>query len=241
MKTTIPFIVTLLISMSLIAQEKTSFPSLDKLEITADVYDIGDDKPVIILCHQAGYSRGEYREIAPKLNKLGFNCIAIDQRSGNSVNGVNNETAERAKAKMLPTKYINAEQDIKAAINFARTKFNSKVILWGSSYSASLVLKLANEEEHVLAVLSFSPGEYYGNNLNIKESAAGMSKPVFVTSSKSEASKAAGVMEKIPDSENKVHFIPQGEGIHGSRTLWESKPDHKEYWAAVTAFLEKLK
>ena len=46
--------------------------------------------PVLVLFHQAGWSRGEYREIAPKLNELGYICLAIDQRSGKGVNGVAN-------------------------------------------------------------------------------------------------------------------------------------------------------
>lgn len=78
-------------------KETISFPSKDGLEITADVYFTGDkSKPWILLCHQARWSRGEYNEIAPKLNALGFNCLATDQRSGKEVNGVTNETAARA-------------------------------------------------------------------------------------------------------------------------------------------------
>jgi len=46
--------------------------SLDGLKITADLYMKSSDKaqPFIVLCHQAGWSRGEYREIAPKLNAI---------------------------------------------------------------------------------------------------------------------------------------------------------------------------
>jgi hypothetical protein len=36
-----------------------TFDSEDGLEMTADQYHIKLDKPVIILCHQAGWSRGE--------------------------------------------------------------------------------------------------------------------------------------------------------------------------------------
>jgi len=66
-----------------------TFPSHEGVTITADLYITNEDKniPFIVLFHQAGFSRGEYREIAPKLNKLGFNCMAIDQRSGDGVIG----------------------------------------------------------------------------------------------------------------------------------------------------------
>ena len=73
------------------------FDSADGLKITADLYLSHDkSKPFVVLCHQASWSRGEYREIAPKLIALGFNCMAIDQRSGNEVNDVKNETADLA-------------------------------------------------------------------------------------------------------------------------------------------------
>ena len=60
-----------------------NFKAADNLEITADWYSIPDSTaPIIILYHQAGWSRGEYIEIAPKLNAMGFQCLAVDQRSG---------------------------------------------------------------------------------------------------------------------------------------------------------------
>jgi hypothetical protein len=39
-------------------------------------------QPYILLSHQAGSNRAEYAPIAPRLVKPGFNCLAIDQRSG---------------------------------------------------------------------------------------------------------------------------------------------------------------
>src|SRR3972149_6331103 len=73
-----------------------TFPSTDALLITADLYFVSDTLPYMILCHQAGYSRGEYMETADKFCNLGYNCLAIDQRSGKEVNGVKNKTATLA-------------------------------------------------------------------------------------------------------------------------------------------------
>ena len=97
------------------------FPSLDGVNITADLYMQNSDKrtPFIVLFHRAGWSRGEYDEIALKLNDLGFNCMAVDLRSGGSVNGVINLTLEDAKKKGKPTTYLDAVQDIKAALLYA--------------------------------------------------------------------------------------------------------------------------
>ncbi|NOQ90639.1 MAG: alpha/beta fold hydrolase, partial [Gammaproteobacteria bacterium] len=128
------------------ADKQINFNSADGLLITADRYTphSKNTTPLIVLFHQAGSSRGEYNEIAPQLNKLGFNCIAVDLRSGEYSRDKDNETAIRASNKNLPTSYADALPDIIAALKYARKHFSdSKVIAWGSSYSAALVLKVA--------------------------------------------------------------------------------------------------
>lgn len=212
-----------------------TFPSEDGLTITADHYHVNDNKPVIILCHQAGYSRGEYVEIAATLNDLGFNCIAIDQRSGSTVNGVKNETAAAAVAAGKGQTYLDAEQDIRAAISKYSDEYNSNVILWGSSYSSSLALKIAAINDKVDRVLSFSPGEYL-TGVNVGETVKSLDKPSFLTSSKTEASQTKAIFDNIK-SADKTQFVPNGAGRHGSSTLWTTEADHAEYWVAVKAFL----
>ncbi|MFT4637365.1 MAG: alpha-beta hydrolase superfamily lysophospholipase [Verrucomicrobiales bacterium] len=141
--------------------EIVSFDSQDGLEVTADLFMAHEnpETPFILLFHQAGFSRGEYREIAPRLNQLGFNCMAIDQRSGNAANGVTNETAQRAKAAGKPTGFTDAIPDMLAAIATAKENYGKGTVLgWGSSYSSALILKLAGDDpELVDGTLSFSP------------------------------------------------------------------------------------
>ncbi len=212
-----------------------AFPSIDLLDVTADVYHIHKDSSVMVLCHQAGWSRGEYKEIAPKLNALGYNCIAIDQRSGNAINGVANETSKRAKAAGKGTTYNDSKQDIIAAVNYAAAAYSKKVYLWGSSYSSSLVLIVAKENDNIHTVLSFSPGEYL-SPVNVNSSIKGLNKPAFLTSSKSESADTKKLYDVITSSD-KVQFIPNGNGEHGSRALWSDKVDQAEYWTALKAFL----
>ena len=213
------------------------FPSTDDLVITADVYHLHKDSSVIVLCHQAGWSRGEYKEIGPKLNDLGFNCIAIDQRSGGVINGVQNETAKRAVSASKPQTYNDAKQDIVSAVDYAAKSYNQSVYLWGSSYSSSLVLIIAKEHDKVHTVLSFSPGEYL-NPVNVKNSISGLDKPAFLTSSKSEQAQTKLLYDAIT-STRKTQFVPNGNGEHGSRALWSDKADQAEYWAALKTFLGK--
>lgn len=217
------------------AFETLEFPSKDGLVITADWFEVDAEKPYILLCHQAGYSRGEYRKTARELNSAGYNCLAIDQRSGDRVTGIVNETAKRAKEKGLPTKYLNAEIDVEAAIDYLHGRTGKKVILWGSSYSASLALKVGTTNDKVSKVVSFSPGEYL-KGVELASEIKGLAKPVFVTSS---AGEAAGVKKLMSGVKTKyvTQFDPEKGGKHGSKALWESNNNHDAYWEAVLTFL----
>lgn len=98
------FVVLVLALPATAKRKEVSFPSEDGLKVTADLYGLEDSgAPMIVLFHQANWSRGEYREIAPKLNAMGFACLAVDQRSGREAEGVVNETAKRAREKELGT------------------------------------------------------------------------------------------------------------------------------------------
>lgn len=224
-----------------------AFESEDGLTITADLYRKFDDrsKPLIVLCHQAGWSRGEYREIAPKLNELGFNCLAIDQRSGGAVNNVPNETAKRAKSTGKGTDYMDAEQDMIAALKYARKNYaTGKLLIWGSSYSAALAIRIAGENPGLVdGSLSFAPGEYFvkaGKPADwITSSARKITKPMFVTSAKNEVKNWKSIFDAV-DSDDKVMFVPATTGNHGSRALWEQFDDSDEYWTATRAFLKQF-
>jgi dienelactone hydrolase len=215
------------------------FASTDSLQITADEYKTNDTLPWILLCHQAGFSRGEYRQTASWFASFGYNCLAIDQRSGNEVNGVKNETAERATKAGKPTTYLDAEQDIRAALDYLYLKSKKSVILVGSSYSAGLVLWIAVNNPRVKAVISFSPGEYYGEKLNLTKSVASLDKPCFITSAKKEAPGVTPIFDAI-SSANKVQFVPIASGKHGSKALWIESEGSAEYIEAVAAFLRSL-
>ena len=230
------------------AYKAISFPSADDLEITAELYQAHEDKktPFIVLCHQAGWSRGEYREIAPKLNELGFNCVAIDQRSGGKVNGIDNESVKRATAAKKGVTFVDAEQDMIAALKWAKANHaDGKVILWGSSYSSALALRIAGEHPDLVdGVLSFAPGEYFERFKKPKDwittSAKKITAPVFITSAKHEKKQWQEIYDAIP-GEAKTNFLPKTKGNHGSRALWTKFKDSPEYWKAVESFLGKMK
>ena len=215
------------------------FSSGDGIEVTADLYMTGEkDAPFIILYHQAGYSRGEYREIAPKLNAMGYNCMAVDQRSGNEVAGVLNLTHKAAAEKNLPTEYLDALTDVEAAYVYVKHGIKpEKLILWGSSYSAALMFYMGSEHhENISGVLAFAPGEYFQiNGKAIKTFASRVTAPVFITSAKNEYDNWKLIYDAVQSE--KFSYLPENEGKHGSKALWKNNPGNEEYWDAVTRFL----
>ena len=244
MKSTIsrPHILVLLFSflfsIELNAQIKITFPSKDGVTVAADWYLKADSLPVLLLCHQAHFGRGEYIQTALTLSDSGFNCLAIDQRYGDEINGVKNETAFDAERLYKGRSNEDAEQDIIAAIEYLYEKCKKRIIVIGSSYSASLALKTAKENNHVFAVAAFSPGEYFATVDFVAKRIRGLNKPVFITSSKKEAKEVTKLVKDIT-SMIKVQYIPMAEGDHGSKVLWRINPYNEEILDCVNEFLKQ--
>jgi alpha-beta hydrolase superfamily lysophospholipase len=220
--------------------QTVAFLAEDGLTVSGDEYVVDNPKGYILLCHRSHFNRGEYREIAPKLNKLGYSCLAIDQRSGMQVIGVVNETYKRAKEQGLATGYVAAKPDIEAAIDYAYTKNNDQpIILVGSSYSASLALLIAAEDNKKLAaVVAFSPGEYL-KRMTLADKILNLNIPTLVLSAKSEIDATQSLLQ-AGDTRVISQYIPRSEGAHGARALWAKTEGHEEYWQAFQAFLKKI-
>ncbi len=224
----------------LFAQQTITFTADDGVVVTADHYVVSTQKPYLILLHQAGYSRGEYRETAPKLANLGFNCLSIDLRSGNEVNFIKNQTAIDAASKQVSTSYTAALADIQAAISYVANRSNKPIILVGSSYSASLALVEATENFKIKAVVAFSPGEYFGDELNVKQSTSSICIPILTLTSRMEFADTKSLLDHVPSKFISFFRPTEGEGVHGSRALWERNPTNQEYWMALTQFFSGL-
>ena len=223
------------------AQQTITFPSSDGLIITADLYMQDKSLPYIILYHQANFSRGEYKETAPKLLKMGFNCLAVDLRSGKEVNYIQNETAAKARDKNLPVEYLDAERDMISAIEYIKKQSKERVILFGSSYSASLALKISKNNPSVSVVVAFSPGEYFQPQVTLKTQLAKFDKPVFIASTTNEHPFIKEMMAGVSDNLITWWTPVKGPGIHGSKALWQASPGSEECWMSLLMFFKNLK
>ncbi len=244
MKTVSRALLALVVAIALVpsaqAQDTVTLTAGDGLVVTADVYDgAGAGQPWVVLAHMAGASRGEYREVAPRLVRLGFNAIALDQRSGRGFAGIDNQTSARAQSQGLATAFADARPDIEAGLAYARAQGDGPVLLWGSSYSAALALVIAGEDPGTVdGVISMSPGEYL-RGISVTGASAGIQAPVLIVSPESERGQWQGMLAAIPH-EDKQGFTPSRGGRHGTSALIPSIGSNaEEHWQAVEAFLAR--
>ena len=220
------------------ASQGVTLRARDGVSVSGLAYTAGDPKAIVLLFHQADSSKAEYATIAPRLVAAGFTALAIDQRSGGSLYGPN-DTARRLGKE---ARYEQAKPDLEAALDWATAR-HLPVILWGSSYSASLVFEVAAEHpQEVSAVMAFSPGEYFDDMKAVARAAAKVRVPIYVTSAPDagEVSDARAILAASP-APSKIQYVPQF-GVHGASTLIEAQ-DPKgaaENWKHALAFLNAL-
>lgn len=228
------------LSSPAIATSRVTFKASDGVVIYGRYYHAASPRALIVLFHQARSSKDEYKTIAPRLAAAGYSALAIDQRSGGDLYGPN-QTVE---ALGHSADYLDAQRDLEAALSFAETQ-KLPIVLWGSSYSASLTVVVASEHVNEIRALAvFSPGEYFDQSPTmIRTAAAKITVPFFVTSSKDpgEIAAAKAILAASP-SAVKVQYVPLTGGVHGASTLIVSRdPDGAEdNWKAILGFLSRL-
>jgi pimeloyl-ACP methyl ester carboxylesterase len=220
------------------------------LEMTADYtrQRAKTGAPIVVCMHMAGSSRGEYAEIAPKFAEYNCDVLAVDLRAGGEFGGVTNELAAAWSAahEGEQASYADAYADVEKAVAWAKElRPDSKVILVGSSYSASLAIVYAGRNpDAVAAVLSFSPGEYFKDFARVGLEARNVKVPTYVTcgNGPKELSLAKPIFKALP-AELRSSFWP-GEEIpasHGARTLVQEDPAYGErQWAPVLKIVRAL-
>jgi len=225
--------------------KKVTFKTTDDRIVYGELYEAGKDNPVILLCHQSGFNKFEYVDIAPKLNELGFNCLAVDLTTGGTFQGNKNETIDKAKVAIDRSSMVfvdASEEEIIAAISFLNEKYKKKVTIWGSSSSATLGIFAASKNENVNAAIAFSAFDHFRENrISLAVLIPKIDKPLFMTSAKVEASIITELLKDVQLKNNQIHFIPKGPGDHGSKAMWNERPDAEEYWIAIKSFLNVIK
>jgi dienelactone hydrolase len=221
-------------------QQTIQFAAPDKTILTADYYKLGDASPFVIMLHEEESSRGEFGEIAPRIRKLGYSCLAVDLRYGNKFDYVKNESSELFKSTGHTAKPYDARMDIVAAINYAYNLSHKPVVLLVSSFSASLCLLEGKKNPKVKAVICFSPGEFFAPTIAVNDSLAGYNKLVFLASTSDESKYLNELAKSIPSVSKTVFSPTSGKGLHGAKCLNKACSTSNEYWLALSLFFREL-
>ncbi|MCK5358976.1 MAG: hypothetical protein KAJ95_00015, partial [Gammaproteobacteria bacterium] len=170
----------------------------DKTRVYASYYRaFNNNTKIALLFHQAGSNRAEYETVLSLFHVAGFDTLTVDQRSGGTRWGVDNMTVKRIGES---AEYAEAYPDMEAALDYAIKRKYKKVMLVGSSYSASLAIILASKHpSKVTAVAAFSPGEYFPDKNRIKSAAARLTVPLYVTGARNETKRVEEVIIKSDD------------------------------------------
>lgn len=228
---------------------QVDFRSADGLRVTADYYEGSRaDDPVILLFHQSGASRGEFRTIAPRLREMGFHALAVDLRWGgmDRWHRVVNETAARNRTQALveaieageaspwPT-IFQSYQDMEAALAWADGMgLTGPRLVLGSSFSSILVFRLAAEHPEVDGVLSFSPAEYFEEDTTlVRRWAAGDTVPTFIGAAVDEDARAWPILQAVKSRRKEMVLGPLG--THGASVLGQDDG----MWRALVSFLRR--
>ncbi|MCQ2606894.1 MAG: alpha/beta hydrolase [Bacteroidales bacterium] len=243
MKKLFAIVLSLCFVFTVWGQKIVTFTAADGLSITADVYETFEpSNKYMLLFHQAECSRGEFQQIAKRLVKLDYNCVAVDLRYGNEVNFINNETAMLAKSGNYAVSMLDCEKDILAAINYVRSENpNAELFLLGSSFSGSLCLKVAVDSSSLFkAVIAYSPGEYFGE-MSMAEYVKPLQIPLYVACNRNEYSYVSAMVKDVA-TKKKVVFRPEkNTKEHGAKSLWWESDGNESFWLSLLFFLKDFK
>ncbi|EDP70725.1 hypothetical protein FBALC1_08198 [Flavobacteriales bacterium ALC-1] len=222
------------------------FLTSDSIKIYGDLYEISKIAPTLLIFHQGGSNtRAEYKSIIPVLKNEGFNILTIDQRVGGQYyyGGYNRTIVDIEKNEFG---YCDAYPDLVAALSYIEgLGFLGKTVVWGSSYSATLALKLADDnEDKIDGVLAFSPAS--GNPMEgcqPTEHIQSIKMPLLLMKPASEMqSERSQNQIKLAKENGHQTYIAEN-GVHGSSMLDNSriKGSSEETWNIVKAFLSQFK
>lgn len=142
--------------------EKVKLLTSDGIEIIGDFYQTKNkNDTAIIMLHMMPTDRSSWKNFAMKLQKDGFQSLAIDLRGhGESINQ-NNKTLNYQK--FSDAEHQDSILDIEAAAKFFLRKGLklNQILLIGASIGANLALEFQAENPLIKGVILLSPGLNY--------------------------------------------------------------------------------
>ena len=212
----------------------------DKTRVYTSYYRaLNNNSKIALLFHQAGSNRMEYEPLLSTLHIVGFDTLAIDQRSGDTRWGADNMTVKRLGQS---TEYADAYLDLEAALEYAVKRKYKTIVAVGSSYSASLAIVLGSKNPNKIdAVAAFSPGEYFPDKNWIKTAAENLQIPLYVTGATNEKQRVEEVLVRTEG--NDVTYYRPLNSVHGVSTCRQDmNPEgYKENLENFSSFIKRFK
>jgi len=149
------------------ARQTVSFDAPDGVKIVGTFYAATkENSPAVLLLHQYGGSRSNYKNLAGQFQSNGIAVLAIDGRGfGESTRKTD---GSRVAASQSDEAVTGMKSDVAAAVKFLgeqRAVDKNKIGIVGASYSSSLAIIYAAENSAIKAVALLSPGTNYFGNL----------------------------------------------------------------------------
>lgn len=139
--------------------QKVNLKTKDGVNIAGDFYSVANaNAPAVVLLHMMPATKESWRDFAEKLNKNGFQALAIDLRGhGESDGGPNGFQ------KFSDSEHQASIKDADAAVDFFTIQGRSleKIFLIGASIGANLALQFQSEHSEIKKSVLLSPGLNY--------------------------------------------------------------------------------
>jgi dienelactone hydrolase len=223
--------------------KEVSFSSSEGVTLFGDLAIHPESDKILLLFHQGRSNvRAEFEYTLPKLYQMGYSILAMDIRNGGELYGSVNRTIANS---AMESAYCDAESDISSSLDHLLSlDLKKKIILTGSSFSATMSIRVAaDHQKDIAGVIAFSPSS--GGPMKDclpDEAIADLKKPLLVVrpEREMEIESVADQLQLVKKNGHQTFVAPNG--VHGSSLLvpYRVGKDVSENWLAIHNFLDQF-
>jgi len=175
------------------AAQTINFDAPDGGRIVGTFYGASaENSPAVLMLHQYGGRREDYKDLARQFQASGIAVLAIDGRGfGESTKKAD---GSRVSASQSNEAVAGMKSDVAAAVKFLGEQKNidkKRVGIVGASYGSSLAIIHAGDDASIKAVALLSPGtNYFGNLPTMPAIEKYASRPILIVAAEDDAESA---------------------------------------------------
>lgn len=205
------------------AAKTISFETPDGVKIVGTLYAAAkENSAAVLMLHQFGGSRSDYKDLANQFQSSGFAVLAIDGRGfGESIKKVDGSKVAAGQS----AEAVNGmKSDVAAAVKFLSEQRNvdkKRIGVVGASYGSSLAIIHAADNAEIKAVGLLSPGTNYFGTLPTEPATEKYgTRPILIVAAEddSESATASRLLDKLAKGDkHQLQIYPKGG--HGTAIL----------------------